>query len=531
MLALGIRYLTGYAVATDPANRNRAEWPPHPGRTFMALAAAHFETGEDPTERAALEWLETQPAPGLMAPEADERAVVTHYVPVNDKAGPARGLLQSLPGITRGKQPRTYPRVRPHDDTVWLIWPDADPDEEFRRTLAGLCEKVTYIGHSSSLVQVWLSENGAVPNSTWIPDPHGSTLQLRVPGRGTLAYLRDRFAAAAIAEFERLDRSVRQSKGKARREAMQSFEETLGVEWRRNVQPPPRLRPVLSMTQGYRAVEGPQEEPPLTTIFDPGIVVLRLEATERSLPTRLGLETTLRLTDILRRALMRQTTELGLDSVPAIISGHEPDGTPLDRPHIAYVPLGFVGREHADGHLLGVGVIFPRPEHWPEQPRERRQILTALARVRTLKLGGLGVWRLVPEVREAPAYNLVPSAWTASRRGAAVWGTVTPIAFDRHPKAGSRAEYQREVTAMIRRACTRIGLPEPSSVQIGPVSPHLGTPASRDYPRLPRKDGSERRHTHATLVFERPVRGPVILGAGRFRGYGLCRPLREGRES
>ena len=46
-MILGIRYLTGYAVATDLAQR-RAEWPPHPARIFMAMAAAHFETGADP---------------------------------------------------------------------------------------------------------------------------------------------------------------------------------------------------------------------------------------------------------------------------------------------------------------------------------------------------------------------------------------------------------------------------------------------------------------------------------------------------
>ena len=43
-LSLVIEYLTGYAVATDAANREQAEWPPHPARVFMALAAAHFET-------------------------------------------------------------------------------------------------------------------------------------------------------------------------------------------------------------------------------------------------------------------------------------------------------------------------------------------------------------------------------------------------------------------------------------------------------------------------------------------------------
>ena len=58
MIALGLRYLTKYAVATDLA-RQRPEWPPHPGRVFMAMAAAFFEGGSDPAERVALEWLES----------------------------------------------------------------------------------------------------------------------------------------------------------------------------------------------------------------------------------------------------------------------------------------------------------------------------------------------------------------------------------------------------------------------------------------------------------------------------------------
>src|SRR5438045_2129482 len=66
-LTIGWEYLTGCCVATDPASRQRAEWPPHPGRVFMALAAAWFET-EPPNnaperkewvgEGNALQWLE-----------------------------------------------------------------------------------------------------------------------------------------------------------------------------------------------------------------------------------------------------------------------------------------------------------------------------------------------------------------------------------------------------------------------------------------------------------------------------------------
>ena len=66
MFALGIRYLNGWSMAAaDGARKERAEWPPHPDRVFMALAAAWFETGEDTEEHAregdALRWLQALP--------------------------------------------------------------------------------------------------------------------------------------------------------------------------------------------------------------------------------------------------------------------------------------------------------------------------------------------------------------------------------------------------------------------------------------------------------------------------------------
>jgi CRISPR-associated protein Csb2 len=46
MFAFGLRYLMGWAMAaSDGQEKQRVEWPPHPDRIFMALAAAWFETG------------------------------------------------------------------------------------------------------------------------------------------------------------------------------------------------------------------------------------------------------------------------------------------------------------------------------------------------------------------------------------------------------------------------------------------------------------------------------------------------------
>jgi len=126
VLTLGIRYLNGFSAAADPYDRDTAEWPPHPGRVFMALAAAHFQTGEQASERAALEWLETQDSPLMHVPDARSRRVVRHFVPVNDKAGPSKATLQTAP-IARDRQPRTFARSWLEEDHVWLIWPDAEP--------------------------------------------------------------------------------------------------------------------------------------------------------------------------------------------------------------------------------------------------------------------------------------------------------------------------------------------------------------------------------------------------------------------
>lgn len=209
MLAFGIRYLNGYAAATSIDDHRRPEWPPHPARVFMALAAAHFQGGDDPGEHAALCWLERlerggQPAaPFIAASHAMPRAIVTHYVPVNDDPGNSTAPLQSV-ALTRTRQPRSFARAWLDDDTAFLWWPEAEPDKAIQGALTKLCAKVARIGHSSSLVQMWVAEAGGLPQPNWIPDEERATIQLRVAVPGTLEYLEQQFNAAAIDDFTAL---------------------------------------------------------------------------------------------------------------------------------------------------------------------------------------------------------------------------------------------------------------------------------------------------------------------------------------
>lgn len=533
MLAFGIQYLNGFVAAAEPDNLEQAEWPPHPGRVFMALAAAHFHTGADPQEHAALRWLEGTErggeitAPAIVASDAAARAVVKHFVPINDKAIWKKDSakpkqkppppLQSAVGVMRERQDRVFPRAWLDQDFVYVVWLNLDPPEHHRKALAGLCAKVTRIGHSSSLVQMWLAESGEVGEPTWIPDDARAILHLRVPGPGTLDYLKQQFNESAIDSYAMLKvTEAHASDPQTKRAAKRRLQEMYGDE------PPQQQRPRLSLYSGYAR---PHREEASTaaanTIFSPYLIVLQLKARQGPYQ-QLDLVSTLAITTRWREAILSHSNGLS-DSVCRVLSGHNTKGGPADEAHLAFVPLAFVGHEHADGHLLGMGLALPA--HLPRD--DRREALRAIAAVQELKLGPLGVWSAEPVTASQPPWSLRPETWTAHPDGATHWSTVTPIVFDRHPKAKDKAQYQQETAAMIVEACTRSGLPKPREVVVTQVSAHIGVAPSFNFPRMQRKDGSERRHSHAILVFDQPVCGPVLIGAGRFRGYGICRPMEQ----
>lgn len=474
MLGLGIRYLRGVAVATDPGDRERAEWPPHPDRVFMALAAAHFETGAEPSERRALEWLEIQSPPQIAATGHSERTPVTAFVPVNDdsspltKKGQPRPIAGSLP-VGRDRQARQFPTAVPHGDLVELRWPDATPEPPIGEALQRLCEKVACIGHSSSLVEVWVMAEASDSDPDLVPMPDGGSNRLRVPARGRLADLEARFAAGR--------------------------------------------RPSQAPWSGYGPPPPEADEPPRRSAFSPDLVVLRGATTPR-----LGLPDCATVAARLRDAAMSHATQ----PPPEWISGHREDGGPSTKPHLAFLPLADVAHDHSGGHLMGMALALPRS-------LEERQLVAlstllyegAASREIELTLGRHGVWRLRLEDRDLPPRALRASTWTADPTGAERWASVTPIVLDRYPKAAGDAE------ETVAAACEAIGLPRPADVVVTKVSLHLGVPVARDFPPFRRQGGGRRFHVHVVLRFSERVVGPILLGAGRYRGYGLCRPLTE----
>ena len=284
--------------------------------------------------------------------------------------------------------------------------------------------------------------------------------------------------------------------------------------------PPAPMRPVPGRWQGYgRPQPASPEEPEPLSVFDPRFVVLALGGKRVSLPA------TLRLTAALRGLLMRKCP---VQPPPEWFSGHRPDGKATAAPHMALAPLAFTGAPHADGSIMGLALILPRGLEPQEAGRCLEPILTdpetGLSRDDLRLFDSDRLESPVElEARERPPANLDPRTWTRASR---VWASVTPMVLNRHFDGHDKWERAAE---SVKDMCGHVGLPRPREVLLHPVSLVEGVPHAREFPQLTRRrDGGRQWHGHAVLIFDEPVCGPVLIGAGRFRGYGLCRPIDEG---
>ncbi len=481
MLILAWHYLTGRCVATDFADREKAEWPPHPDRVFQALVAAWGERGEDPEERRALEWLEAQPFPQLSMPSPDDAPEpVKVYVPVNDVETRQKTygdpLLAILPAH-RSRKERYFPHTRVGDSTCALLWPTSDAGDHLP-VLARLCAEVSRIGHSSSMVRCWVGQDPLPATHAPSPQARRKDCMLRVPAPGRLA--------ALCASHQQ---GV--SEGK--------------------YNPPP-----LAQQISYIPIHGASE--PIRGLFGAPLLIFRQVG-----GNRFSLKQAPDVVNAFRQTLIK-CSEAVSPEAKALVSGHAPDGTPLQTVHLAYLPLAFVGHAHADGHLLGMALAFPQGI----APEAEERAFQGLARAMDereeihLVLGVKGEMVLRVEDRPEAPWALRSATWCQPSR---TWATVTPIVMDRMQNA-RRSDPDGWAAEQIAQMCEKQGLPRPSAIVLRPVSMLTGTPTQREFPPLVRKDGRSHRQVHAHLTFPVEVAGPLLLGAGRYKGYGLCKPCK-----
>lgn len=550
MLGVQVELLTGRYVSSDHTDRSKAEWPPHPARFYAALVATWAETDGSAEEATALDALALLPAPQLYAPDIQgERLASTFYVPVNDTASlrnyagnwiklneawhdreeartallgtesdpKARkqfekiiarsdrsidklrqtvgrfassgeaATLSILPD-QRTKQARAFPGVAPDSATFAFVWPEAEIASADLEALDRLLARVHRIGHSQSLVAVRRVPDPPKPN--WIPHADGN-LPLRWVGGG-------------------------------QREALvRDHQIHQGVE--------PRVMPAV--TVGYlRAEEVILETKAPRSYLDGDFIVY-----ERTGGPPVPMTRAFGLAKQIHRALVRRAEQQPNGKVHPAVSGRDPDGTVTREPHVLIIPLPYVGSAYADGSIMGVAFLIPSLV----SEEGRLQILRALGlweraydpeeRLLHVHMGPQGSLELRRIVGRSDRHNLRQRTWCRPSRD---WITATPMALDRNPRTlwardpAAAAQGEARAIETIHRSCIRIGLPAPERVVVERGAPLVGAePVGAHVPLSSERGGPHRVQVHVRLRFPEPVQGPVILGAGRFSGAGLFRPV------
>ena len=538
VFGIEVNFLTGRYVATSHSDRERAEWPPHVARLFSTLVATWAEDGHDPNERTALEWLEAQDPPAISASRATPRKVVSYFVPVPDvsiiglpfhekkakavwniqdkldlaltnsnekndaeiarlreeisMARDVKAQVESMgrtnPSLSmemfpegRVRKERFFPSVTPAEPRVTYVWRTAPPDK-IGTILDNLLDRVTRLGHSSSLVSCQVVGGPIAAN--YLPDDAGESM--RVVRRGQLA---------ALAQLYKMHQGIR-----------------------------PRSLPHESVR--YKIHEENNDAAPVQSSTMSGEwVVFEFAPSSRMLPSTRTAE----VARVMRHAIMCHTT----DPIPEGISGHRPGGKPTTKPHIAFLPLPYIGHRHSDGRLLGVALSFPQLlddssrraalraiGHWEEKNGGELELQLRSGKIRMSRLQLLSALQ-----------SLLRGSWNGPSRR---WITATPVALPRHPgrlggaDAATRSKAWMDAESAVADACTHVGLPRPYEVSLS-LGPFLAGAyhAARFPPFIQTgRDGKKirRQLVHALVTFEHPVTGPLVLGAGRFMGLGLMRP-------
>lgn len=366
----------------------------------------------------------------------------------------------------RSRQPRRFPAALPENPTVQMVWEGGD--DAPLKALDAIARDVAYVGHSASLTRCRFQN---IENA-----PDGLQEAQRRVYKGRLAQLEAAYLAKrrpSPGDAVRPDRAVPPQSSNA-----------FGADW------------------------------------------LTLEIVGGSLDLRAAPVAA----KALREAVMAGYGRAGL-AVPEWVSGHQADGAPTLLSHLAVSPLAFVGWDHADGTLLGFSLIPPAGRGRFEDNRDFRKALFALThpgksgqRELHLAVGKSGVLQLAVTL-EGDKASLDPRRYL---RSAQCWATATPLVLPRH----LNGKGPDEVEGLIAEACIQSGLSRPVRVVAHKHAAITGAPSawpSGGAPhwtrwRVPEKLAS-RFLTHAVLEFAESIEGPVLIGAGRFYGLGLCLPL------
>lgn len=469
-------------LLTDRYHGTR-DWPPSPFRVFQALVAGAYggrwatepRAGKD----AAFEWLERLEPPLTAAPAKLTGRETTYYVPNNDldaKGGDPRQAAN----IRVAKE--VVPALIPRDATLLYAWP-FDGETEHAETICRLAERLHTLGRgvdaASARAEIvpWQEAEARLRSHPGIVGTPAATAGLpsdpTCPTSGSLASLAARYQA----DTSRFSASGRDT----------LFRQPPKPEFRTVAYDQPSERLLFEL-------HGPKGE------FRPAapIAVARLASLARE-----------KMRERLKRTLPDREKEIAV----ALDGSAGPERNLA----IRILPLSTIGHRHATSAIRRVLIEVP-----PGCPVARGDIAWAATGL-VLEDAECGVSdaRLVPvdDFRMLRHYGF----GVESRR----WRTVTPVALELERRKGrlrgsDRANLLAVVARKIAEDARLAGLPTGGLIVHPQREPlhERGRRADHFQPG----SSTPRALFHAELIFQQPIRGPLVLGAGARDGLGIFRP-------
>lgn len=459
------------------------EYPPSPLRVFQALVAGAY-TGayaqdQPDQKRQALEWLEQQAPPLIVAPPFRELQGFDLYVPNNDADKfPDRAkrlVLKVVRPVWWGEGAVLH--------YLWRL--DTPPDDSVLETLQREVRRLSVLGRGTDWVvsEASMVTDGELPSflgQKYSPDPSARGVRrLRVPMKGSLESLSRLYAARLkfTEMYEIPDRSALV------------------------------FREVTYRTDALN--DGGQKRP---------FAAFALVAPDAS-----ALEQKRRAfwhTQIARVAAMvrhtaiqaaRQSRQSFPGGAERFVAGHASgeDNEPLAR--FSYLPLPTTNHPYADGGVRRVIIAEPaggdgRYARWIQRALDVQPLVRERDQ-RTLA-------ELSSSLSKADE-NLI-DLYTKHTRGARTWLSATPVILPGHDD-GKYAKALKLFRKALEDVRISESLVEEVRLQKAPLLPGSAHPLAYFMPEYMRQYSA----WHVVIRFTRPFYGPLAIGVGRHIGLGL----------
>lgn len=484
-----IEFLDTVAAFHGRGDGNDPEWPPSPLRVFQAFVASAADRWRGPEfddiARPALEILQRMSLQVVIAPQHLIGKPIRIAVPNNDLDVIAAAWSK---GRVPKKQPselKTLKTVRPvrlslsnESAAVYYIYPcngDLLP-KRHREILVAAARSITHLGWGIDMVVANASvltdeEVSNLPGERWLPVDDSSATGYRVPTSGTL------------------DALIRKHR---------AFLERIGPDGFKPVPPLSAFRVV-----GYRRATDP-----------PGRRFVAFSILKPDASGNRSFDTCRRTRDVagmVRNLAARMAEpEWSVTDVNVFIHGKSADGS---RPasgekspdRFAYLPLPTINPRRVDSIRR---VLIAAPSQCDSQIAWARRMLSGQD-LQGDDGNSKGLLTVLPG-----------SDWVLQQyvRPAQTWSTVTPVILPGYDK-GNSAKAELLLNRAFEQAGFHAKLIECSDIEFRKVGFRPGVDLASRY--LPPKNLDNRPRYHVRVRFPDSVTGPIAVGSGRFRGFGL----------